>query len=154
MSELTNEEVARRYFEAATRNDLDALEALRADDWEMRWPATGELVRSSAAYRAIHERFPGGYPHIDALRIIGSEDRYVVTPANTVVRLAGSGDVWIGQGRLRYGDGSEWYFVKLVELRDGRIRRETDYWSPVTDPPAWRAGMADRLPTTDDPHRA
>lgn len=150
MAEPSNEEVAKRYFAADMRNDLDTLEALRADDWQLHWPATGELVSSSAVYRAIHERFPGGYPQFDEVRVVGSEDRYAVTPANTVVRVAGSGEFWIGQARLRYGDGSEWYVVKLLELRERRVSRETDFWSAVTDPPAWRAGMTDRLPVSDD----
>jgi hypothetical protein len=148
MPELSNEEVARRYFEANARNDLDALESLRTPDWQMRWPSTGELVASSQAYRAIHEHYPGGYPRFDDLRIVGTEDRYVVTPANTVVRVAGGGDVWIGEARLAYGDGSEWYGVKMLELRDGLVHRETDYWSPAMEPPAWRRDLTEQLPRT------
>lgn len=149
MAQLTNEDVVRRYLDADARNDLDALEALRTADWQLRWPATGELVPSSAAYRAIHEHFPGGYPTFDTLRIVGTEDRYVMTPANTVLRLAGAGDVWIGQARLRYGDGSEWHVVKLLELRDGLVHRETDYWAPIGEPPEWRDGLTEPLPLDD-----
>lgn len=150
MPDLTNEEVARRYLEADTRNDLDTLESLRDPDWQLRWPTTGELVPSSAAYRAIHEQYPGGYPRFGDIRIVGDEDRWVVSPANTVVRVAGSGDTWIAQARLAYGDGSEWYAVKILELRDGRIHRETDYWSPVTPPPDWRAALTEPLPKSAD----
>lgn len=150
MTEPSNEETVRRYFEADTRNHLDTLESLRTEDWQLRWPSTGELVPSSAVYREIHENFPGGYPQYDAIRLIGSEDRYVLTAANTVLRIAGSGDVWIGEARLRYGDGSEWYAVKVLELRDGRVHRDTDDWSPVGDPPAWRAALTERLPSDAD----
>jgi hypothetical protein len=150
MPEPTNQEVASRYFEANMRNDLDALESLRTPDWQLRWPSSGELVPDSAAYRAVHENFPGGYPRFDLVRVMGSEDRYVVTPANTVLRVAGSGDVWIGQARLRYGDGTEWDTVKILELRDGRVHRETDLWSPLMEPPAWRRAFTRPLPRTDD----
>lgn len=146
MNDRSNEQVARAYLEADIRNDLDVLEGLRTEDWELRWPATGELVRSSATYRAIHENFPGGYPRFDMVRVLGSEDRYTLTPANTVVRVAGSGDVWIGEARVRYGDDSEWYVVKILELRGGKVRRETDYWAPVVPPPSWRSSLTDRLP--------
>ncbi|HEX6128970.1 MAG TPA: nuclear transport factor 2 family protein [Candidatus Limnocylindria bacterium] len=151
MPELTNEEVARRYFEANMRNDLDVLESLRTPDWQLRWPSTGELVADSAAYRRVHEDYPGGYPAFDQIRIIGSEDRYVVTPANTVLRVSGSGDVWIGHARLAYGDGSVWDGVKLLELRGGRVHRETDFWSPVMEPPAWRRDLTSPLPRAEDP---
>jgi hypothetical protein len=154
VAEPSNEDTVRRYLEADTRNDLDTLESLRTDSWQLRWPSTGELVPSSAVYREIHENYPGGYPHFDAIRLMGSEDRYVLTAANTVLRVSGSGDVWIGEARLRYGDGSEWYAVKVLELRDGRVHRETDYWSPVGEPPAWRAALTERLPSSADRHDA
>ena len=148
---VTNGDLVRRYLEANARNDLDALESMRAPDWEHRWPATGEIVRSNSAYRHLRDRYPGGYPSFDPVRVIGAEDRYVVTPANTVVRVAGSGDVWIGEARMRYADGSDWYGVKLLELREGLVRRETDYWSEVTEPPAWRDGLTERLAHDDAP---
>jgi ketosteroid isomerase-like protein len=150
MTELSNEDLVRRYLDAGGRNDLDALEAMRTSEWQMRWPSSGELVPSSAAYRSIHQQFPGGFPRFDTLRIVGTEDRYIVSPANTVLRIAGNGDVWIGEARLRYGDGTEWYQVKLLELRDGKVHRETDYWAPITDPPAWRAALSEPLPKTSE----
>jgi hypothetical protein len=143
---MTNEELVRRYLEADARNDLDALESMRTADWEARWPATGELVTSSAAYRAIHADFPGGYPQFAPTRVIGLEDRYVLTPANTVIRVAGDGDTWLGESRLSYPGQGDWFILKLLELRDGKVRRETDYWSPVSEPPPWRSGLTERLP--------
>lgn len=148
---MTNRDLVRRYLEANARNDLDALESMRALDWEHRWPATGEIVRSNAAYRELRARYPGGYPSFDPVRVIGSEDRYIVSPANTVVRVAGSGDVWIGEARMRYADGSDWYGVKLLELEHGLVRRETDYWAEVSEPPAWRDGLTERLAHDDAP---
>jgi ketosteroid isomerase-like protein len=147
---VTNAELARDYFAASARNDIDALESMRHADWHLRWPSTGELVRNSAAYRAIHEAYPGGYPHFNPDRILGSEDRYVLSPANTVVRVAGEGDVWWGEARLRYADDSEWDLVKMLELREGRVFRETDYWAPVMDPAGWRAPWVDQLPRQAD----
>lgn len=71
---MTNGDLVRRYLEANARSDLDALESMPASDWEHRWPATGEIVRTNAAYRALRERYPGGYPSFDPVRVIGSED--------------------------------------------------------------------------------
>ena len=66
------------------------------------------------------------------------EDRWVVTPSNTVVRVAGSGDFWWGEWRMTYPDGQVYLCVDLLELRDGRICRETVYWAPPFDAPDWR----------------
>ncbi|HEX7172344.1 MAG TPA: hypothetical protein VF365_07050 [Candidatus Limnocylindria bacterium] len=144
----TNEEFARRYIEAGARNELDALEQMRTPDWQLRWPATDELVPSSAAYRTIHENFPGGFPRFDEIRVAGPEDRFLLTPAYTIVRVAGTGDLWLAEARVRYGDGSEWCLAKVLELRDGKVHRETDYWAPVEEPPLWRVTMTDRLSQT------
>ena len=143
--DATNEALARRYLEAGARNELDDLEKMRTSDWQLRWPATDELVPSSAAYRTIHEHFPGGFPRFTDIRFAGPDDRYLMTPAYTIVRVAGAGDLWLAEARVRYRDGSEWCLAKALELRDGRVRRETDYWAKVEERPGWRIGMTDRL---------
>ena len=145
MSDEANEQLARRYIEAGARNELDTLDEMRSPDWQLRWPATDELVASSNAYRAIHENFPGGFPRFDEIRVAGPDDRYLLTPAYTIVRVAGTGDLWVAEARVRYADHSEWHMAKVLEVKGGKIHRETDYWSRVEEPPAWRAGMTERL---------
>ena len=144
--DATNREFARRYIEAGARNELDELEAMRASDWQLRWPATDELVPSSEAYRTIHENYPGGFPRFDDINVAGPGDRYLLTPAYTIVRVAGTADLWLAEARVPYGDGSEWCLAKVLELREGKVHRETDYWAPVGERPEWRATMTTRLP--------
>lgn len=143
--DATNEHLAQRYIEAGARNQLDALEQMRTPDWQLRWPASNELVPSSAAYRTIHENYPGGFPRFEDIRVAGPDDRYVLTPAYTIVRVAGSGDLWLAEARVRYADGSDWCMAKVLELRDGKVHRETDYWAPVQEPPGWRATITQPL---------
>ena len=114
---------------------------MRAPDWQLRWPATNELVPSSAAYRTVHENYPGGFPRFDDVTVAGPSDRYLLTPAYTIVRVAGAGDLWLAEARVRYADRSEWCLAKVLELRDGKVYRETDYWARVEDRPEWRAAM-------------
>jgi hypothetical protein len=143
--DVTNEQLAWRYIEAGARNELDALEEMRTPDWQLHWPATDELVPSSAAYRTIHESFPGGFPRFDGISVAGPGDRYILTPAYTIVRVAGTGDLWLAEARVRYADGSEWCLAKVLELQDGKVHRETDYWAPAQEPPEWRIGMTEPL---------
>ena len=146
--DATHEKFAQRYIEAGARNDLDALEEMRTPDWQLRWPATDELVPSSAAYRTIHENYPGGFPRFDNITVAGPVDRYHLTPTFTIVRVAGTEDLWLAEARVRYGDGSEWCMAKVLELRGGKVHRETDYWAPVLDRPEWRVTMTDPLTRT------
>ena len=126
--DATSEEFAQRYIEAGARNELmplgDADTGLA-----MRWPATDELVPSSAAYRPVHENYPGGFPRFDNITVAGPGDRYLLTPTFTIVRVAGTEDLWLAEARVRYGDGSEWCMAKVLELRGGKVHRETDYWA-------------------------
>jgi hypothetical protein len=127
-----------RYLAAATTNDWDALADLRATNWVEEWPQSGERVRGSDNYRLIHERFPGGMPHVDVDRVVGSDDRWVLGPLFTPVKIIGSGDVWVVEGRYRYPNGDVFVGVKHLELRDGRVAHETTYWAAPFEAPAWR----------------
>ena len=144
MSELTNEECVRRYAAASAAHDLEALPGLRHPDWMVFWPQSGERVESSQAFAEIITNYPGGAPKVEVTRIIGAEDQWVVTPANTAIRVAGSGDFWWSEWRLTYPDGVVYLVVDLFELRDGLVYRETVYWAAPFEAPDWRAPWVDR----------
>ena len=135
----TNEDVARRYAEAAARLDLDAMAALRHPEWQAAWPQSGERIIGSENYRRIVEAYPGGHPTSQVRRVVGAEDRWVVTPANTVQQIAGSGDFWWTEWLMTYPDGRAYYSVELIELRDGLVWRETVYFAEPFSAPDWRS---------------
>jgi hypothetical protein len=145
VSPPSNEEVVRRYVKAMEARDFDALGLLRDPGWTMEWPQLGERVRGHANDRAIDEAYPGGLPDIEVSRLVGSEDRWAVSPSFTVNRIVGNGDFWWGDGRFGYPDGSIWYVAVLMELRDGKMYRETQYFAPKSEAPAWRARWVERI---------
>jgi hypothetical protein len=142
---MTNEEVVRAYTRASVEADLEALARLRHPDWVVDWPQTGERVRGSQAFSSIAQIYPGGTPKSMVRRIVGSEDRWTITPANTVVRLAGEGEAWWGEWIMTYPDGTDWFCVDLLELRDGKVYRETVYWATPLPAPEWRANLVERI---------
>ena len=135
---MSNEDVVRRYGAAVAARDHAAADALRHSAWSAEWPQSGERVTSREAMRAILEHYPGGGWESREVRLRGSADEFAVTPAGTLVRVAGAGDVWTAEWHSRYPDGSDWDVVQIVVLRDGLVLRETTYWAPPFDPPAWR----------------
>jgi ketosteroid isomerase-like protein len=145
VAEQTNEEVVHAYLRALTANDADELGRLREPDWRLDYPQSGERIRGHVNERAIADNYPGGLPDVDAGRVVGSEDRWVVTPSFTFERIAGSGDTWWSEGTARYPDASVWHMVSLYRLRAGRIHRETTYWAEPFDPPAWRAAWVEPI---------
>ena len=46
---------------------------------------------------------------------------------------------------LDYGDGDPYQTVFVFELRDGRIAKETAYWSEPFPAPEWRAAWVERM---------
>lgn len=144
MPQLSNEEVVRAYAAALGTGDADALTELRHPEWTAEWPQSGERIRGDANARAMDASFPGGRPAVRSARIVGSEDRWIVTPIFSVQRIVGSGDSWWADGTVAYGDGSTWMFASLFELRDGRVHRETVYFAEPFEAPAWRARFVER----------
>ena len=134
----SNQEVVARYARASASNDVAELTRLRHPDWIADWPQSGERVRGSASFAAILERYPGGRPSVRVDRILGSEDRWILTPGNTLMKVVGSGDVWWGEWRMTYPDGQVYHVVDLIELLDGLVRHETVYWAPPFEAPEWR----------------
>jgi hypothetical protein len=140
---MTNEEVVRAYIRAVTELDREAEDRLRHQDWSAEWPQSGERVTGSARFRAIQDAYPGGYPTIQLERVIGAEDRWSITPSNTVLRVVGSGEYWWAEFRMRYPDDVDYHCITLLELRDGRVYREIVYWAPPFEAPEWRAEWVD-----------
>jgi hypothetical protein len=139
MPKATNEEVVRRYGTASAEFDIPTLHELRHADWEVVWPQSGEHVHSSEGWAEIARNYPGGMPSTELTRVVGAEDRWVVSPGNTVMRVIGSGDFWWAEWRMAYPDGSTWICVDLMELREGKVYREVVYWALPFDAPPWRA---------------
>jgi hypothetical protein len=142
---MGNRQVVERYTEALAANDFDAQDALVHDDYEARWPQSGEVIRGRANRRAVLEQYPGGNPGLglNAARIVGRDDEFVTGPSWNIIHLVGSGDEMTVTGAVDYPDVGTWHFVSLLTLREGKIWRQVDYFAPPFDPPAWRAPYVD-----------
>ena len=144
MADRSNEDIVRAYLAAHQAHDYDAVDRYRAADWTIEWPQSGERVRGAVNDRAIMDNWPGGLPEADSIRVVGSEDRWVMTPAFTFQRVVGNGDSWWADGKATYPDGSRWFVAGLFEIRDGKVWRETWYFAPPLEAPAWRAHWVER----------
>lgn len=61
-----------------------------------------------------------------------------------VRRIIGCGDLWVTEYVLTY-DGKPSYTVSIMEFLDGKVTRETQYFSDPFDPVGWRAPWRDRM---------
>jgi len=62
----------------------------------------------------------------------------------TVQRIIGGGDVWVTEFILTY-DGKPSYTVSIMEFRDDKVWRETQYFADPFVAPAWRAQWVARM---------
>ena len=144
MAALTNEECVQQYGAAMAAFDLETLARLRHPDWSVVWPQSGERVHGNEAFVEIIRNYPGGQPKTEVTRIVGAEDRWVVTAGNTVLKVAGSGDFWWAEWRVTYPNGEVYLAVSLMELRDGLVYHERTYWAAPFEAPSWRAPWVER----------
>jgi hypothetical protein len=66
-------------------------------------------------------------------------------PANTRFEFSevrGEGDHWVAELTVTYDGGDESYGVSVLEIRDGKVARETIYVTEGFEAPEWRARWA------------
>ncbi len=59
-------------------------------------------------------------------------------------RIVGSGDLWVSEFILAY-DGRPSYTVSVMEFRDGKVVRETQYFGDPFEPGSSRAKFVERI---------
>jgi hypothetical protein len=119
----------REHWEASERGDGDAEHAIYAGDAILDYPQSGERFRGRSRIQAQR----GGHP----------AERHF-----TVRRILGRDDVWVSECVITY-DGAPTYSVSLMEISDGLVTHETQYFAdPFPASPA-RAALAEPIPANE-----
>ena len=108
----------------------ELLTANAGPDFTVEWPQSGERIRGVDNYRRLNERYA---------EATGTQ------PALSIRSIQHCGDLVLGQGTIDYGDGVPVSFVSIMEWRDGKIARETEYFANPFEAPDWRAGYVERM---------
>ena len=125
MGGTANEEIVQQLIDGLNAKDVSVMDQVFTDDSEMVWPQSGELIRGAANRRAVYGAFPA-------------------LPTITPHRMVSSGDLVTAEATLDYG-GDAYEVVFIFEFRDGRIARETAYWTKPFPPAEWRAAWVERF---------
>jgi len=113
------------HWQASERGDADAEHAIYATDAVLDYPQSGERFRGRSRIQAQR----GGHP----------AERHF-----TVLRIRGGGDLWISECVITY-DGAPTYSVSIMELRNGQVIHETQYFADPFPAPASRAALAEPI---------
>ena len=123
---MSGRETVEALIATLNAGDVDGMDAVFHEDAVMEWPQSGERIVGGDNRRGVYRSFPQ-------------------LPKITPRRIVGEGDVWVAEATLDYGDGAEYQTVFVFELRDGRIAKETAYWSQPFPAPEWRAAWVERM---------
>ena len=121
-----NRATLERTIAAMFAGDIDLATEAMADDAVVDWPQSGERIVGRQACSLVYKNYPGGSPSYELRRISGSGDLFVVEA--------------VGQ----YGADTS-YMTSIIEFRDGRIVKQTDYFGSPFAAPAWRAQWVERM---------
>jgi ketosteroid isomerase-like protein len=116
-----------RHWAASDANDFETEHRIYHEDAVLEYPQSGERTR--------------GRRNIQNQRAIQPSNKRF-----TIRRIIGSGDLWVTEFVLTY-DGKPSYTVSVMEFRDDKVARETQYFADPFVAPAWRAQLVERMDT-------
>ncbi len=114
------------HWDASESGDIDTEHAIYATDAILDYPQSGERFRGRAKIQAQR----GGHP----------AERHF-----TVRRILGAGDLWVSECVITY-DGVPTYSVSLMEIGDGFVTHETQYFADPFPAAPNRAALAEQIP--------
>ena len=116
-----------QHWAASDSNDFETEHRIYHEDAVLEYPQSGERTRGRHNIQNQRASQP-------------SKKRF------TVRRIIGSGDLWVTEFILTY-DGKPSYTVSVMEFRDGKVARETQYFADPFPAPAWRAQWVELMDT-------
>jgi len=125
MDENEVRKVLERHWAAADKNDFDVEHDIYREDAVLEYPQSGERIRGRNSIRASRVAQP-------------NSKRF------TVRRILGRDALWITEFILTY-DGRPSYSVSIMELLDGKVARETQYFGEAFEPGPSRANLVELM---------
>jgi hypothetical protein len=120
--------IAEELWRRLSAKAWDGARELMHDEYVQEWPQSGERIEGPDDALAVNRNFPGGLPSM------------------RVRRSSASGDIAVLEVELEYADGSIYQGVSIMEIREGKVVKETDYFAEPFDAPQWRAQWVRRMP--------
>src|SRR6202042_599382 len=108
-----------QHWAASDANDFETEHLIYHEDAVLEYPQSGERTRGRRNIQTQRASQP-------------SKKRFAIR------RIIGSGDLWVTEFILTY-DAKPSYTVSIMEFRDDKVARETQYFADPFVAPAWRS---------------
>jgi hypothetical protein len=116
-----------QHWAASDANDIETEHLIYHEDAVLEYPQSGERTRGRSNIQGQRASQP-------------SKKRF------SIRRIIGSGELWVTEFILTY-DGKPSYTVSIMEFRDDKVARETQYFANPFVAPASRAQWVERMDT-------
>jgi ketosteroid isomerase-like protein len=113
------------HWAASDANDFEEEHRIYREDAVLEYPQSGERIRGRKNIQLSRAAQP-------------NQKRFAIR------RIAGTGDLWITEYVLTY-DGQPSYTVSIMELADGKVARETQYFADAFEPGTSRAQWVEQM---------
>ena len=114
-----------QHWAASDANDFETEHRIYHEDAVLEYPQSGERTRGRSNIQNQRTSQP-------------SKKRFAVQ------RMIGSGNLWVTEFILTY-DGKPSYTVSIMEFKDDKVARETQYFADPFEAPAWRSQWVERI---------
>lgn len=113
-----------RHWAASAAGDDDVEHEIYHEHAVLEYPQSGERIRGRRAIQTTRGLLPN--------------KRFAIR------RVLGGGDVWVTEYVITYDEGVS-YTVSIMEFRDGKVFRETQYFGDPFEPWSGRARWVERI---------
>jgi ketosteroid isomerase-like protein len=113
------------HWAASDASDFEVEHQIYREDAVLEYPQSGERIRGRRQIQLSRTAQP-------------NRKRF------TVRRIVGAGELWVTEYVLTY-DGQPSYTVSIMEFRDGKVARETQYFGDPFEPGPSRAQWVERM---------
>ena len=111
------------------------------------YPQSGETIRGRNNYHAMLSNYPDALGRLDHIETQGTpESVQVISSPFGLPRItvSSAGHTFLMEGVVEYPDDGIFNLVGFIEVRDGKVVRETSYFAAQFDPPARRASFVEQ----------
>jgi SnoaL-like domain len=122
----TFESLIRTHWSSSERGDSRAEHDIYSDDAVLDYPQSGERFHGRETIAAQR----GAHP----------SDRHF-----TVVRITGSGSLWVSECVITYDDVPT-FSISTMEFAGRKVVHETQYFADPFGAPPWRLALAEPMP--------
>ena len=125
MGEEENRQAVERAWKATESGDALQLADLLHEDAVQEWPQSGERIRGKKNITAINDNYPG-------------------MPTAKMRRVSTAGDLVVAELLLDYG-GKPVHLCSILEMKDGKVIKQTDYFADPFEAPEWRKQWVEKM---------